>query len=72
MAIAFGKDQFVFAGGQVEALLPFALCFAAGAMITVAATDLIPDSRQSGRPFLMTLMTALGFTFMTLLDVALG
>ena len=57
---------------QVEALLPFALCFAAGAMITVAATDLIPDSRQSGRPFLMTLMTALGFTFMTLLDVALG
>jgi zinc transporter ZupT len=45
---------------------------AAGAMITVAATDLIPDSRRSGRPFLMTLMTALGFTFMTLLDVALG
>ena len=57
---------------QVESLLPFALCFAAGAMITVAATDLIPESRRSGRPFLMTLMTALGFAFMTVLDVALG
>ena len=57
---------------QVASLLPFALSFAAGAMITVATTDLIPESQRSPHSVLMTFSTVLGFLVMTALDLALG
>ena len=57
---------------HVQALLPFALAFAAGAMITVVIAELVPESQRSLRPGLMTLSTLLGFTVMMILDVALG
>ena len=57
---------------HVQALLPFALSFAAGAMVSVVIAELVPESQRSLRPSLMTLATMLGFTVMMILDVALG
>ncbi len=56
----------------VQSLLPFALAFAAGAMVTVVIAELIPESQRSSRPVLMTAATMLGFALMMILDVALG
>ncbi|MBQ7850904.1 MAG: ZIP family metal transporter [Clostridia bacterium] len=57
---------------RVRSILPFALAFAAGAMVVVVIAELVPESRRSARPALMTLATLLGFTVMMILDVALG
>lgn len=58
----------------VRAVLPWALSFAAGAMVLVAAHELIPECRAScqGDPYLGTMGVILGFAVMMLLDVALG
>lgn len=56
----------------VTQLLPYALAFAAGAMIFVVVEELIPEAQQGGRTDLATLATVLGFTVMMVLDVALG
>ena len=58
----------------VEAFLPYALAFAAGAMILVAVHELIPEcqSTQKTQPYLATMGIILGFATMMLLDVALG
>lgn len=56
----------------VQPLLPYALAFAAGAMIYVVVEELIPESQQGGRTDLATSATMLGFTVMMILDVALG
>jgi ZIP family zinc transporter len=53
-------------------LLPFALAFAAGAMIYVVTEELIPESQQHGAADLATSMTLVGFAVMMALDVALG
>jgi ZIP family zinc transporter len=53
-------------------LLPYALAFAAGAMIFVVAEDLIPESQIGGNTHEATLGVMLGFTVMMILDVALG
>ena len=55
----------------IQALLPFLLCFAAGAMIAVVAAELIPESQRSAKPSLITLSTLLGFVIMMALDVSL-
>lgn len=57
---------------RVRALLPYALSFAAGAMVLVVIAELVPESQRSRRPALMTLATMAGFTLMMILDVALG
>lgn len=57
---------------HVRSILPFALAFAAGAMVVVVIAELVPESRRSSRPTLMTMATLLGFTVMMILDVALG
>lgn len=57
---------------HVQALLPFALAFAAGAMVAVVIAELVPESQRSPRPAFMTLFTLLGFTVMMILDVALS
>ena len=53
-------------------MLPYALAFAAGAMIYVVIEELIPESQQSESSDLATCGTMLGFTVMMFLDVALG
>ena len=56
----------------VRPLLPYALSFAAGAMIFVVVEELIPESQAHGNTDLATLGAMLGFTVMMVLDVALG
>ncbi len=58
----------------VEAILPFALSFAAGAMILVAVHELIPECQknQQTQPYFSTMGIVLGFAVMMLLDVMLG
>jgi ZIP family zinc transporter len=53
-------------------LLPYALSFAAGAMIYVVAEELIPESKCEGHSDIPTIGVLLGFAVMMLLDVALG
>lgn len=57
----------------MQPLLPYALCFAAGAMIFVVVEELIPESQRIEENIdLVTLSTMLGFSVMMILDVALG
>jgi ZIP family zinc transporter len=58
---------------HMQTILPYALCFAAGAMIFVVVEELIPESqRNQANIDLVTLITMAGFAVMMLLDVALG
>ncbi|MFT8312104.1 MAG: ZIP family metal transporter [Sporolactobacillus sp.] len=56
----------------VSPVLPYALAFAAGAMIFVVIEELIPESQREGSTDLATGATMVGFTIMMVLDVALG
>lgn len=58
----------------VETILPYALSFAAGAMILVAVHELIPEcqTNQKAHPYVATMGIVLGFAVMMLLDVMLG
>jgi len=56
----------------VRPILPYALAFAAGAMIYVVVEELIPESQQHDNTDLATMGTMLGFSIMMILDVALG
>lgn len=58
---------------RIQGLLPYALCFAAGAMIFVVVEELIPESQQHKANIdLVTMATMSGFAVMMMLDVALG
>lgn len=56
----------------IQPILPYALAFAAGAMIYVVIEELIPESQQHGNDDLATLGAMGGFCVMMILDVALG
>lgn len=56
----------------IQPLLPYALAFAAGAMIFVVTEDAIPESQSGGYGDLATMGVMVGFTVMMILDVALG
>jgi len=57
----------------MQRLLPFALFFAAGAMIFVCVEELIPESQSRVDNIdAVTLATLVGFSVMMMLDVALG
>ena len=53
-------------------LLPYALSFAAGAMIFVVVEELIPESQRGHETDISTIGAMFGFATMMLLDVALG
>ena len=53
-------------------ILPYALSFAAGAMIFVVVEELIPESQRGENTDLATLGLMVGFTVMMVLDVAFG
>lgn len=53
-------------------ILPYALSFAAGAMIFVVVEELIPESQGNGNTDIATLGLMLGFVIMMVMDVALG
>lgn len=55
----------------IRSILPFLLSFAAGAMIAVAARELLPESITESKN-LATLGLIFGFVLMMVLDVALG
>ncbi|HEX6981728.1 MAG TPA: ZIP family metal transporter [Balneolaceae bacterium] len=57
---------------MIQPILPYALAFAAGAMIYVVVEELIPESQHRGNTDIATLGTMLGFCVMMILDVALG
>lgn len=57
----------------MQPILPYALCFAAGAMIFVVVEELIPESQRNYANIdLVTMATMGGFSVMMVLDVALG
>jgi ZIP family zinc transporter len=53
-------------------ILPYALAFAAGAMIFVVVEELIPEAQQEQNTDVATIGAMLGFAIMMTLDVALG
>lgn len=53
-------------------ILPYALSFAAGAMIYVVVEELIPEAQQDKNTDVATIGAMLGFAVMMILDVALG
>jgi ZIP family zinc transporter len=55
----------------MRSILPFLLAFAAGAMISVVSSELIPESASENKN-LATIGVILGFMLMMIMDVALG
>ena len=53
-------------------VLPYALAYAAGAMIFVVVEEVVPESQSSGNGDLATMGVLVGFAAMMVLDVALG
>ena len=56
----------------VYPILPYALAFAAGAMIFIVVEEVIPESQSGGNTDLATMGLIAGFIVMMCLDVALG
>jgi ZIP family zinc transporter len=56
----------------IKPILPYALSFAAGAMIYVVVEELIPESQLEKNTDIATIGAMLGFAVMMTLDVALG
>lgn len=57
---------------QVLPILPYALSFAAGAMIFIVVEEVVPESQRGGNTDLATMGLIVGFIVMMVLDVALG
>lgn len=53
-------------------MLPYALAFAAGAMIYVVLDDIVPETSSGGNSKLASLSAIAGFIVMMSLDVGLG
>jgi ZIP family zinc transporter len=68
VAAVIGAAVVVFA----RPILPFALAFAAGAMIFVVVEEVIPESQVNGFEGSATTGFFIGFLAMMILDVALG
>ncbi len=55
-----------------RAILPYALAFAAGAMIFIVIEEVIPESQLEGNTDISTTGAIIGFVLMMILDVAFG
>ena len=55
-----------------QPILPYALSFAAGAMIFVVIEEVVPEAQRGGNTDLATMGGMVGFAVMMLLDVAFG
>jgi len=55
-----------------SAFLPWGLAFAAGAMVYIVIEEIIPECQRCGHADSAVLAAILGFTLMTILDIALG
>lgn len=62
----------ILASGFIVPALPYLLSFAAGAMIYVVVEELVPEMSKGSHSNIGTLLFALGFSLMMILDVALG
>ncbi len=56
----------------MQSILPYALAFAAGAMIYIVVEEVIPESQRDGHTDKATLGLMIGFVLMMSLDVGLG
>ncbi len=57
---------------KIQFIMPYLLAFAAGAMMYVIATELIPESMNNEKKELMALYFGIGFIIMMILDISLG
>jgi zinc transporter, ZIP family len=68
------EPVFAAAGAAVvtvsQSILPYALAFAAGAMIFIVVEEVLPESQLSENNDLATLFFIIGFALMMVLDVA--
>ncbi len=62
----------VLLAGSVQAVMPWLLSIAAGAMIFVVASELIPESAEGKHPHFGVIGVMAGFVIMMVMDVALG
>lgn len=62
----------ILAAGVIVPALPYFLSFAAGSMLYVVVEELIPEMAEGKHSNAGTIMFAIGFTLMMVLDVALG
>ena len=62
----------ILAAGLIVPALPYLLSFAAGAMLYVVVEELIPEMSAGEHSNIGTILFAVGFTLMMILDVALG
>ena len=62
----------ILAAGIIVPALPYLLSFAAGAMLYVVVEELIPEMSQGEHSDIGTVLFAVGFSLMMILDVALG
>ena len=62
----------ILAAQFVIPILPYLLSFAAGAMLYVVVEELIPEMSEGKHSNIGTIFSAVGFSMMMILDVALG
>ncbi len=62
----------VLLAGSVQSLMPWLLSIAAGAMVFVIASELIPESAEGDHPHFGAMGVMAGFVIMMVMDVALG
>jgi len=61
-----------YAVGTVSTLLPYAMGFAAGAMLFVISDEILPETHTRGNERIATLGTIVGVIVMLYLDISLG
>jgi len=57
---------------HIKAILPYALSFAAGAMVYVVIEEVVPETQRDKYTDFATIGFVIGFTIMMILDVSLG
>ncbi len=67
-----GALLIILTAGFFVPVMPYFLCFAAGAMMYVVVEELIPEMSEGEHSNIGVVMFAVGFTIMMALDVALG